>query len=248
LDRRGRRRRAEQAGEQPRQARGKRCGNDADAVEIGHGRQHAAGIVAEQPERGVALVAQEPAHHARGVAMIDAERAPGWPLADGADSVLLLDQPPVMLGAKAIDCLATCAGVTLATSRARPPIVAPERVEPLLMLGAVGAVGRELALAMLGILGISFPVLFVAESHIRPRHARVLTARRRAAGTQKAPGSRGETPRKRSEKRKACCGAVQYAPLSARTQARARDDVPNSGRCMAPPKRSDAIFDDGVSI
>jgi hypothetical protein len=70
------------------------------------------------------------------------------------NSVLLLDQPPVMLGAKAIDCLATCAGVTLATSRARPPIVAPERVEPLLMLGAVGAVGRELALAMLGILGI----------------------------------------------------------------------------------------------
>jgi hypothetical protein len=59
------------------------------------------------------------------------------------------------------------------------------------MLGAVGAVGREFPLAMLGILGISFPMLFVAESHIRPRHARVLTARRRAAGTQKAPGSRG---------------------------------------------------------
>ena len=134
--------------------------------------------------------------------MIDAERAPGWPLADGADAVLLLDQPPVMLGAKAIDRLAPCAGVTLATGRARPPIVAPERVEPLLMLGAVGAVGRELALAMLGILGISFPVLFVAESHIRPRHARVLTARRRAAGTQKAPGSRGGMPRKRSEKRR----------------------------------------------
>ena len=178
---------AEQAHEQPRQARGKCCGNDADAVEIGHGRQHAAGIVAEQPERGVALVAQEPAHHARGVAVIDAGRAPGWLLADGADAVLLLDQPPVMLGAKAIDRLAPCAGVTLATGRARSPIVAPERIEPLLMLDAVGAVGGELALAMLGILGISFPVLFVAESHIRSRHARVLTARRRAAGTQKSP-------------------------------------------------------------
>jgi hypothetical protein len=100
--------------------------------------------------------------------MIDAQRAAGWPLADGADTVLLLDQPPMMLGAKAVDRLAPCAGVTLATGRVRSPIVAPERIEPLLMVGAVGTVGCELALAMLGILGVSFPVLFVAESHIRP--------------------------------------------------------------------------------
>jgi hypothetical protein len=94
----GRRRRVEQAGQELRKACAERFGNDEGAVEIGHGRQHAAGIVVEQPERGVALVAQEPAHLSRRVAMIDAKRAPGRLFADGADAVLLLDQPPVLLG------------------------------------------------------------------------------------------------------------------------------------------------------
>ena len=97
--------------------------------------------------------------------MIDAERAPGRLPADGADAVLLVEQLPVLLGAEAVDLAQACTRVLLAIGGIRSPLVAPQRVEPLAVLRAIGAVGGELLLAMLGILGVSPPVLFVAESH-----------------------------------------------------------------------------------
>ena len=148
----------DQAGEKLRQACGRRFGTDADADEIGHGRQQAADIVAEQPQRGVALVAQEPAHLSRRVAMIDAERSPGWQLADGADAVLRFEQPPV-----------------LAANR------------------AYRAVGGELLLAVLSILGLSPPVLLVAESHRRSRQHARLDRPHRMQGTPKSPWLAGRS-------------------------------------------------------
>ena len=222
-------------------------GDTARAIDIGGRRPHALAIVAEQPERGVALVAQEPAHLSRRVAMIDAERAPGWQLADGADAILLLEQPPVPLAAEAIIPAQPRGAVARAQVGVRAPLVAPLRVEPIAVRRAIGAVGGELLLAMLSILGISPPVLFVAESHGRFRqHARLVRPAPHA-GTTKPPGSRGER-RASGAGRRTNVLWRRVARIRA-AQAGANDhDAPNPGRCMAPPKRSDASFDDDVSI
>jgi hypothetical protein len=104
--------------------------------------------------------------------MIDAERAPGSQLADGADAVLRVEQPPVLLAAEAIIPVQPRAAMARAQGGIRAPLVAPLRVEPIAVRRAIGAVGRELLFAMLSILGISPPVLFVAESHRRSRQTR----------------------------------------------------------------------------
>jgi hypothetical protein len=132
--------------------------------------------------------------------MIDAERAPGWQLADGADAVLLVEQPPVLLAAEAIIPAEPRAAVACAQIGIRAPLVAPLRVEPIAMLRAIGPVGGELLLAMLSILGISPPVLFVAESHRRSRQHARLDRPHRMQPRQKAPGSRGGAPCERGEK------------------------------------------------
>jgi len=134
--------------------------------------------------------------------MIDAERAPGRLPADGADAVLLVEQLPVLLGAEAVDLAQACTRVLLAIGGIRSPLVAPQRVEPLAVLRAIGAVGGELLLAMLGILGVSPPVLFVAESHPpSPQPARVLTAGA-AAQARKKPLARGAESRARGARRR----------------------------------------------
>src|SRR5262249_48927410 len=98
--------------------------------------------------------------------MIDAERAaPRRPLADGADALLRPEQPPVLRLAQPVEALDARERVALAIGGVRLPLVPPERVEPLAVLGAIDAVGGELVLAMLRILGIAFPVLFVGEGH-----------------------------------------------------------------------------------
>src|SRR5262245_56826373 len=136
------------------------------AHEIGRRRAQPRRIVAEQPEPGIAIVAEETAHPFRHAAMIDAERAAlRRPLADGADALLRLEQPAVLLGAEPVEALDARERVTLTIVRVRLPLFSPERVEPLAVLGAIDAVGGELVLAMLRILGISFPVLFVGEGH-----------------------------------------------------------------------------------
>ena len=120
--------------------------------------------------------------------MIDAERAaPRRPLADGAGALLRREQPPVLRLAQPVGALNARERVALAIGGVRLPLFPPERVEPLAVLGAIDAVGGELALAMLGILGISFPVLFVGEGHARPRTAQVGTDRNVRAPA-KAPG------------------------------------------------------------
>src|SRR5262245_11358716 len=74
--------------------------------EIGRRGPQADRIVAEQPEPGVAVVAKEPPHLFRHGTMIDAQRAaPRRPPADGADALLRLEQPPVLLLAQPIDAL-----------------------------------------------------------------------------------------------------------------------------------------------
>ena len=218
----------------------RRAWRPARTIDIGGRRPHALAIVAEQPERGVALVAQEPAHLSRRVAMIDAEGTPGWQLADGADAVLLVEQPAVLLAAEAISPAQSRATVACAQAGIRAPLVTPLRVEPIAVLRAIGAVGRELFFAILSIFGISPPVLFVAESHRRSRQYARPDRPHRTQARQKAPGSRGEKAYERAVEAR---GAVRAA------QAGAYDHgAPKPGRCMAPPKRSDAIFNDGVSI
>jgi len=121
--------------------------------------------------------------------MIDAERAPGWQLADGADAVLRLEQPPVLVAAEAIIPGEPRAAVARAQVGIRAPLVAPLRIEPLAMRRAIGAAGGKLLLAMLAILGISPPVLFVAESHRRSRQPVRLD--RPACRHAKKPRARG---------------------------------------------------------
>src|SRR5262245_63061285 len=121
--------------------------------------------------------------------MIDAERAAlRRPLADGADALLRLEQPAVLLDAEPVEALDARERVTLAIGGVRSPLVSPERVEPLAVLGAIDAVGGELVLAMLGILGISFPVLFVGESHCTSPDCAGRDRSATSARTQKAPG------------------------------------------------------------
>jgi len=78
----------------------------------GHGRQQAAGHrSSKQAERGLLHLSQQGGRApVASVAMIDAKRAPGTDgLSDGADAVLLLDQPRCScIGGKAIDRLEPC--------------------------------------------------------------------------------------------------------------------------------------------
>src|SRR5262245_56410057 len=136
------------------------------AHEIGRRGAQPRRIVAEQPEPGIAIVAEDTAHPFRHAGMIAAEgAAPRRPLAEGAEALLRLEQPAVLLFAQPVEALDARERVTLATGGIRSPVFSPERVEPFAVLGAIDAVGGELVLAMLGILGISFPVLFVGEGH-----------------------------------------------------------------------------------
>jgi hypothetical protein len=95
------------------------------------------------------------------------------PPADGAAAFLLREQPPVLLLAEPVEAPDARERVALAIGGVRSPPFSPLHVEALAVLGAIDAVDGELALAMLGILGISFPVLFVGEGHARPRTAQV---------------------------------------------------------------------------
>jgi hypothetical protein len=155
--------------------------------------------------------------------MIDAERAPGRLPADGADAVLLVEQLPVLLGAEAVDLAQACTRVLLAIGGIRSPLVAPQRVEPLAVLRAIGAVGGELLLAMLGILGVSPPVLFVAESHPpspQPASLDRLAPPRRHA---KSPWLAGRKAAQEGREAYECAvEALKGAAPSARAQARAR--------------------------
>ena len=79
-----------------------RPGNAAPAVEIGGGLPHPIRIVVEHSKPGVAIVAKQPAHRLRLIAMIDEKPALGIPLADGADAVLLRQHALVVLGGEAV--------------------------------------------------------------------------------------------------------------------------------------------------
>src|SRR5262245_1349088 len=121
--------------------------------------------------------------------MIDAERAaPRRPLADGADALLRPEQPPVLRLAQPVEALDARERVALAIGGVRLPLFPPERVEPLAVLGAIDAVGGELVLAMLRILGIAFPVLFVGEGHCTSPDCAGRDRSATSARTQKAPG------------------------------------------------------------
>src|SRR5262245_15932080 len=161
----------------------------ARAHEIGRRGAQARRIVAEQPEPGVAIVAEEAAHPFRHAAMIDAERAAlRRPLADGADALLRLEQSAGLLDAGPVEALDARERVTLAIGGVRSPLFPPERAEPLAVLGAIDAVGGELVLAMLRIFGIAFPVLFVGEGHCTSPNCAGRDRSATSMRAQKAPG------------------------------------------------------------
>jgi len=72
-----------------RPASAPRFDNAARAQHIGQRRPQPIRIVVEQPERDVAVVAEEPAHFPGRVAMIDAKPARRSSPADGAGAALL---------------------------------------------------------------------------------------------------------------------------------------------------------------
>src|SRR5262245_6937527 len=134
--------------------------------------------------------------------MIDAERAAlRRPLADGADALLRLEQRPVLLFAQPVEALDARERVALTIVRVRLPLFSPERVEPLAVLGAIDAVGGELVLAMLRILGISFPVLFIGEGHCTSPDCAGRNQSPTSARTQKAPGLAARQSRARGSLR-----------------------------------------------
>jgi hypothetical protein len=208
-------------------------GFPARAHEIGRRGAQPRRIVAEQPEPGVAVVAEETPHPFRHRAMIDAERAaPRRPLADGADALLRREQPPVLRRAEPVDARDARERVTLAIGGVRSPAFAPQLIEPLAVLGAIDAVGGELVLAMRGILGISFPVLLVGEGHCASPDCAGRDRSATSARTQKAPGLA-----LRAESRE---GELAYeramGALNARRRPRATTTTPR-GTTDAPMRR-----------
>src|SRR5262245_21603936 len=134
--------------------------------------------------------------------MIDAERAAlRRPLADGAEALLRLEQPAVLLDAEPVEALDARERVALTIVRVRSPLFPPERVEPLAALGAIDAVGGELVLAMLRILGIAFPVLLVGEGHCTSPDCAGRDRSATSARAQKAPGLAGRQSRARGSLR-----------------------------------------------
>jgi len=102
--------------------------------------------------------------------MIDAEPPRRCSLADGAEAALL-DQHPLQV----IQAEAECPDAP------RPPLFAPQLVEPVAVLRVVGAVCGKLSLSIARILGISLPVLLIAESHrASPKFHASWIARRRS--------------------------------------------------------------------
>src|SRR3954451_5031053 len=71
---------------------------------IGGGRRDD-GIITHETERGVARMAEEPAHLAAGVTMIDEQRPRRLRLADAADAALLRHHGVVVLQGQPIDLL-----------------------------------------------------------------------------------------------------------------------------------------------
>src|SRR5262249_37286635 len=111
-------------------------------------------IVLEQSERGVAGVAEEPAHLSRRMTMIDAEPARGSSPADRAGAVLLVEHP-----------FHVRRGEAESPAAVRPPALAPPPRWRVAVVGVVGAARGKLALAIFRILAIALPVLLVGESH-----------------------------------------------------------------------------------
>jgi hypothetical protein len=168
--------------------------------------------------------------------MIDAERAaPRRPPADGADALLLREQPPVLLLAQPVETPDARERVTLAIGGIRSPSVAPQLVEPLAMLGAIDAVGGELVLAMLRILGISFPVLFVREGHCTSPDCAGRDRSATDARTQKAPGLALRQSRARGSLRMSVrweCWNCAPPPARGSTKGpRGTTDAPMRRRC-----------------
>src|SRR5262245_34703829 len=124
--------------------------------------------------------------------------------------------------------------VTLATGGIRSPVFSPEGVEPLAVLGAIDAVGGELVLAMLGILGISFPVLFVGEGHCtspdcagRDRSATLARTQKSSRPRAAAEPREGELAYERAMKSVECA----RSPRAANTLPRRTKDAPMCRRC-----------------
>ena len=102
-----------------------RLPNAARAIHIRPRLPHPIGIIVEQPERGIAFVAEQPAHLLRFVAMIDAEPPPRFLLADDADAVLLDHHPLVVVRAEAVLPLPPPHPPPVAKRSIRPPLFAP---------------------------------------------------------------------------------------------------------------------------
>ena len=215
-------RRAAHAGGHLRPASAPRLDNAAPAQHIGDRRPQPLRIVVEQPERDVAVVAEEPAHFLGRVAMIDAEPPRRSSLADGAEAALL-DQHPLQV----IQAEAECPDAP------RPPLFAPQLVEPVAVLRVVGAVCGKLSLSIARIPGISLPVLLIAESHrASPKFHASWIARRRSRQA-KASGVAVRESRTRAES----LIAVLSGSISARRSRAGQGETRRRNGRRPPPRR-----------
>src|SRR4051812_20573448 len=135
-------------------------------------RQQMRDAVVAKPEHAVALAAEEPAHLAARVAMIDTQRLAGS-LADGADAVLPLPHRVVIDQREPVDLVITLSALPFAATGAlaiakmrialqpEPPALAH-----LLLVGfAIAALGGAHLLPVFGILRKPFLVPRAAREH-----------------------------------------------------------------------------------
>src|SRR4051812_5136881 len=128
-------------------------------------RQQMRGAVVAKPEHAVALAAEEPAHLAARVAMIDTQRLAGS-LADGTGAILPLPHGVIIGQRDAVDLVVTLPALPFAAARALPfakmrIVLQPEPpalAQLLLVRLAVAAPGGAHLLPVFGVLRKSFLV------------------------------------------------------------------------------------------
>jgi hypothetical protein len=133
-------------------------------LQIADRRPDACGIVAVAAQSGIAFAAQQAAHPAGLVAVVDAERFRRLPLADSAGAVLPPQQRGVFVQRKSVDLLQLVGArvprtrrgqAFLAIFRIGRPFVPGLGVDLILVSGVVTKVGRQRLASKLRILGIA---------------------------------------------------------------------------------------------
>src|SRR5262249_16253508 len=142
----------------------------ASAPHVVRRSHHPLRIVVEEPECGVAFVANEPAHLSGNMAMVDAKPPFRFAFADRAGAVLRYQHPIVIRLAETVDQdvppLVLAFDEALAKFGVRRPLFPPLRVEPIAVAPVPVHVAGKLPCPILRILGIAFPFHLAGSSPV----------------------------------------------------------------------------------